>query len=289
MTKLLHRTTRRPVWGLIALFLTLALVLPLKGQAAGPGDTGKTQPQLPDLRTLQPNGLRLVRDRGSGRAFLRFNNSIINVGPGPLELFGREIETADHGSDIPEGHEAGPHQHISVYQRIFDINEQVLIEPFVGEFIHHNQHSHWHLEEFARYEVWKVRPGGFLYDLVSVNAKVSYCVTDLRPAGPALGFDSRPRSAYLSCSGTLQGLTQGWVDTYVSGLARQWVELTGVEDGSYALRSVVDPTDTILEVDETNNAAVTYFQLVDGQLEWEAVRDVLQENVREPQIPFEAP
>lgn len=284
-----HIRIHRPLRALIPVLIVLALILPPGSEASGPGDTGKTRPLLPDLRTLQPNGLRLVQDRDNSRAFLRFNNSIINIGPGPLELFGRDIETVDHGADLPEGHEPGPHQHISVYQRIFGTNGQVLIEPFVGEFIHHTQHSHWHLEEFSRYEVWKVRPGGFLYDLVSANAKVSYCVTDLRPAGSSLGFETWPRAGYLSCSGTLQGLTQGWVDTYVSGLARQWVEVTGVQDGSYALRSVVDPNDRILEADETNNAAVTYFQLVDGQLQWEPVRDVLQDKVREPTIPYEAP
>lgn len=272
-----------------AWLLAIVLLVPGGAKADERGQSDKAQPNLPDLRTLQPNGLRLVRDRRSGRAFLRFSNTIINLGPGPLELFGRDVHLVEHEDPLPEGHNPGPHLHISVYQRVFDDEGNVLIEPFVGELIHHTQHAHWHLEEFSRYEVWRVKPGGILYDLVSANRKVSYCVTDLRPAGLSLGFDSWPRAGYLSCSSDTQGLTVGWLDTYVSGLARQWVEMGGVRDGSYALRSIVDPGDRILEADETNNSAVTYFQLVDGQLQWRPVHDVLQESVREPSPPYESP
>lgn len=273
------RTPRAPIARtLIALAVGLLLAgTPVASRAAGSDPQGRAEPQLPDLRTLQPNGLRLVHDTRSGRTFLRFNNSIINLGPGPLELFGRDAEIVDHRDYPIEGHEAGPHQHVSIYQRITDADGNVLIEPFVGELIHHNQHAHWHLESFSTYEVWAISPQGVTYNLVGANSKVSYCVTDLRPAGPELGFETRPKAGYLSCSGMLQGLTQGWIDTYVSGLARQWVEISGVKDGNYVLRSIVDPEDRIRETDDSNNAAITHFQIVDGQLHWETVRDVLQD------------
>lgn len=278
---------KRIVRTLIALAAGLLFAGAPAGGAAEPAPQERAEPQLPDLRTLQPNGLRLVYDTRSGRSFLRFNNSIINLGPGPLELFGRDIKLVDHRDHPQEGHELGAHEHISIYQRIFDADGKVLIEPYVGELIHHNQHAHWHLESFSAYEVWAVSPQGLTYDLVGANSKVSYCVTDLRPAGSNLGFDTRPKASYLSCSGLLQGLTQGWIDTYVSGLARQWVEVSGITDGNYVLRSVVDPENRVKEADEANNAALTYFQIIDGRLHWEPVDDVLQDEGTISMIPLE--
>ena len=38
-------------------------------------------------------------------------------------------------------------------------------------------------------------------------------------------------------------------------------------DGVYALRSVADPENRLLEIDENNNQAVTYFELRDGGTE----------------------
>jgi len=52
-----------------------------------------------------------------------------------------------------------------------------------------------------------------------------------------------------------QGLSKGWTDTYRSHLEGQWIDVTGVPDGTYRLRSTADPELRLHESPRTNNAA----------------------------------
>jgi len=65
---------------------------------------------LPDLQTLPPTDLRLLYDADTGRALIRFTNSIWNSGPGKLELIGI------HGQN---------HDQVRVSQRVFTANPEV--------------------------------------------------------------------------------------------------------------------------------------------------------------------
>ena len=53
----------------------------------------------------------------------------------------------------------------------------------------------------------------------------------------------------------------GWADVYGAGLQDQWIDVTDVPSGRYWLEAIVDPANSILESNETNNAArilITY-------------------------------
>lgn len=205
---------------------------------------------LPDLQTLPPSELRLVYDPTTKRRILRFTNSIWNSGLGQLELTGRPNRAGDH---------------IQVYQRLFaDEDKRVVGELEVGEFIFHDQHRHWHLDDFAQYEVRSIRIEGGLGGVVAAGSKLSYCILDIsRNEGvPPRGEYSRV-PGYITCNAETQGLSPGWVDVYGHHLPRQWVDITNLPDGVYALVSIVNPDQFVLELDVENNIGVTYFELKD--------------------------
>jgi hypothetical protein len=202
---------------------------------------------LPDLRTLSPFNLVLVEIPSSGRRLLRFSNSISNEGMIDLQLTGRY------------DHKAGAYkvaQNLPVQDGGFEFVE-------LGErhIEYHPEHYHWHLDDFARYEVWTAAPGGVLRNLMRTNGKVSYCImdTDRLPG-------TEHASGYHSCGPSLQGLSVGWADTYERHLPGQWVDISGLPDGFYALRSIVDPFDFLWETNELNNDVLLTFHLHDGQI-----------------------
>jgi hypothetical protein len=205
---------------------------------------------LPDLRVLPPFGLRLILDNHPDQAILRFSNSIVNAGPGSLELIGKPDWATNQ---------------ISVIQSILT-TDGTLEEHPVGVFIFHPHHEHWHLEGFGLYEVWSLTPSGKLDTRLSTSGKISYCVMDSDP-WPALLPEPEPSTQkYTACGWAIQGISPGWVDTYKASVAGQWIDITGFASGNYALVSWVDPGNLLVEVNENNNRAITYFQFTDRRL-----------------------
>lgn len=207
-------------------------------------DTGVTL-LIPDLVTSTVSDLRLIFDPNTGRRTLRFSNTIANIGNGVMELRG---ETAV---------QAGRYR---VSQLLYGSNGDVLVEPLVEQIIFHSGHDHWHLDGFASYEVWRATNDGRLLDAVRVRGKISYCLFDHRA-----GSDTPPSANYSTCQPELQGLSPGWTDTYAQHLAGQWVDLSGLEDGVYVLRSVVNPRGVLRELTRENNDMLVAFRLSGSQ------------------------
>jgi hypothetical protein len=207
---------------------------------------------LPDLQTLPPTNLRLFRDAESGGIHLRFSNSIWNSGPGKLELIGNPNQARDQ---------------ILVIQRIYGPDADKFEQHEVGEFVFHDQHNHWHLEQFASYEIWSVDEGGTLETMIATGGKVSYCVMDVSLAENGLTEGVVPQNrSYAHCEDNQQGLSVGWVDTYKYFYPGQSVEVSSLEDGIYALVSTVDPLHLLIEENTHNNSAMVYFEMRDSRL-----------------------
>jgi hypothetical protein len=197
---------------------------------------------LPDLQTLAPSGLRISRYASEGNTLLKLTNSVWNAGFGPLDLIG----VVDPGSGT---------QH--VVQRILKDDGEYGEEP-IGEFIFHSGHNHWHLDSFSVYELWSLQSDGMLDQVVATSGKVSYCLRDIHRSAEAEQID---RAGFTSCSSVRQGLSVGWTDVYQYYLAGQSIDITGLEDGTYALMSIADPFNLIQESDETNNGIVIYLEI----------------------------
>ena len=207
---------------------------------------------LPDLQTLPLTSLQLFHDAKSGRTHLSFSNSIWNSGPGKLELIGHQNQDRDQ---------------IRVVQRVYGADPEIFEQHRVGEFVFHDRHEHWHLEQFASYEVWSVDKMGSLENMVASGGKVSYCVMDVSLAENGLSEGIVPRyRSYTHCEENRQGLSVGWVDTYKYFYPGQSIEVSALEDGIYALVSTVDPLHLIREGNNHNNSAKVYFELRELQL-----------------------
>ena len=57
------------------------------------------------------------------------------------------------------------------------------------------------------------------------------------------------------------GLSVGWGDEYQWYLLDQTIEITGVPDGRYRLRTIADPADLFKETSEANNDTWTVVDL----------------------------
>jgi hypothetical protein len=212
---------------------------------------------LPDLRTLPPYDLRLVVDQQGNRRSIRFSNAIYNRGAGPLEVQG----ILNRGDEI-----------VSVSQVIYR-SDGSTEQRKAGEFVFHAVHDHWHWEGFSLYEIWSTRADGSLNAMVASSGKVGYCLRDIDPLDSAhiladeIDEQAIPsRIGYGPCGWARQGLSVGWVDVYRANTPGQFVNIGGLPDGVYVLKSTVDPDNILLESDPTNNSALVYFTLRGTQL-----------------------
>jgi hypothetical protein len=162
-----------------------------------------------------------------------------------------------------------------VYQRIYDDIGNVT-EAYVGDFIFHEGHNHWHFENFAEYELWTrdeydrwIASGRNNGQAQRRGSKTTFCIID---TAKVQNLPGSPASAqYTQCGQVLQGLSVGWGDTYSYSLPDQWIDLgaTSLPNGNYVLRSIADPRNIIAESVGNDaaregapaNEAVTFFSV----------------------------
>lgn len=210
---------------------------------------------LPDLQAMLPTDLRI--DKETGNKQLRFSITFVNSGYGPMEL---RSQTDQSSGDF------------SVQQYLFG-QDQMMVVDLEGAFTYSQSHGHTHWENFALYEIWTVTPAGELDQVMVAEDKVGFCLLDLDTvSGVWLSknvryeLDILENPEYTGCGNTRQGISAGWVDTYESHLAGQALDIEGLNNGVYALRSTLDPVSVFHEADSENNSAVIYFVLHDNEI-----------------------
>ncbi len=200
--------------------------LTVTGQNLPPGN-----PLLPDLMTwVSSSYLRDARvSIEGGLKRLRFSNAVPNIGTGPLEVYG---VVAANGTT-------------QAYQVVHNDNgSQTTYSVGTFSFAGHESHGHWHYDRFSDYRLEKLDG-----TLVGTGNKVSFCLEDVSKYDGSL--PGSPPSMVYTCSS--QGISVGWADVYTSTLEGQWVDITGVPDGTYTLVSIVNPVGALHEVPGTNN------------------------------------
>lgn len=237
------------LWVILIGGATLLALLGVGGLRAQPG------PRLPDLQTLPPHQLQfqvVAFEDGQLHKALLLSNTVGNYGAGQLELAGL--------------YDAGLGQ-TRVTQRIFN-GDGSFTERHAGNFIFHPAHNHWHLEDFAYYQLHTASnltlgaavPNKF-------GAKTTFCIGDVDHVAPGLPGSPATPGYTLACDPNRQGLSIGWADTYAYWQADQWIDL-GLQDGGpyladgeYAVVSTADPLNHIAESNENNNVAVAFFRV----------------------------
>lgn len=162
-----------------------------------------------------------------GRTLLRVSTATPNTGAGNLEL---------HGSSTTPG----------VYQRVFRADGGYA-DRYAGNFTFHAGHGHLHFDNWINLHLRRVLTNDGVGDIVASGDKTSFAIIDLSR------YSGTKASQYTG--GLIQGLTAGWMDIYGSNLQDQWIDVTTVPSGRYWLEAVVDPANSIVELNESNNAA----------------------------------
>ena len=174
--------------------------------------------------------------REGGRRVLRFSTAVWNAGPGPVEVRGTGLFTADEAFFQILYDDAGGHQRRRLPRGVVE---------------YHPAHGHWHFNDWVHSELFRLGGDGRRQPL-GISNKTSFCLMDGYPVTdyhvpPVPGM---PDSAvYTTCEPERQGLSVGWVDMYPHDLPGQWFVLGDefLPKGSYLIRSVVDPKNVLAE------------------------------------------
>ena len=207
--------------------------------------------RLPDLEMMTPYDIHTVGSAAGGDLRLKFGTTIWNAGAGPLETRGAENAAT---------------KQLEVYQYLYPRGEGAARQGRrIGTFDYNHRHGHLHLQTFARYQLWSLGPQGGLKEPVATNAKVGFCLMDIKPVDGA-----RPNAAaapvYAGCRADVQGISVGYGDEYVAQLLEQDLNITGLPDGNYALVTTANPDREIDEARYANNTAAVMIALEGGAL-----------------------
>ncbi|HJX25095.1 MAG TPA: choice-of-anchor D domain-containing protein [Chthoniobacterales bacterium] len=188
-------------------------------------------PLLPDIIMEAHN---IAQTTTSGVKELRFSTWTINVGAGPLEL--RATNTHPDGSQ-------------DVNQRIYDSDGVNFTDTYAGTFAVVG--GRLRFTDSADYFLKEVTANDGVGGIVGATEKLSYCIVDsgkytTSPPGT-------PANAHYTTCGPVMGISVGWVDLYSSSISTQAIALTGISDGVYWLENIGDPTNRLMESDDTNN------------------------------------
>lgn len=202
-------------------------------------DPGEIDPDavLPELRAIVPDHLQVVHKQQSDE--LRFTNGIANLGPGHWQMI----------PDFPEN----PDDPVIATQQLLDVNGIVVDEFIVSEFDYHEEHNHWHIASVVEFSIHKDTYDG---PLVGESNKVTFCIEDVYSMTENSNTSDR---LFWDCTVSLQGVQAGWADQYHQSTPGNQIDITGIDPGFYYLVHHVNPDDSFIEEDDSNNIAWTEF------------------------------
>jgi Lysyl oxidase len=223
---------------------SVAMMLPATSLPAG-------SPHYPDMFTKAPFGVRLVVTKSAGRK-LYFANTIGNIGNGPLELRAENSSVNGTTNAIQEIYTHGASKG--------GASLILVSSATIGTFDFHPAHNHWHMGDFARYELRSINTNGTTGPVVATTSKFSFCMIDTDTIDSTLPHFGMGM-AHSCGQSSRQGVKVGMGDTYSAFLPDQFIDIANIADGTYRLVSVADPNTVdrpggrLQETNDHNNAA----------------------------------
>jgi hypothetical protein len=200
---------------------------------------------LPDLVPLPAKDVTL--DRAGERALLKFSTIYYNQGDGPLELRA-DPETYSIREDVES----------DVFQRVYR-SDGTYREKFSGNFLWHQEHLHYHFNDFVTYDLEAVSAKD-VPDLSGVLVKSTFCVRDVSLID--MEVENRPEDAnYKICGKRIQGISVGWADTYFFTYPDQSLDVSNLPSGTYRLSFHVNPSNFLDELSFENNKSSVLIEL----------------------------
>ncbi|MBV9292291.1 MAG: hypothetical protein JO222_07570 [Frankiales bacterium] len=223
------------------------------GVAPRPTGSGRAEvPRdgLPDLAALPAGAFMVEHNKPRGRDYLDFAATIWDRGPGPLDV---------------EGFRHGQKPTMTARQFVYRNGRQVSA-PVIGTFEFDSRlgHHHWHLADFARYDLLSASGK----ELVRSH-KQSFCLAPTNTINMLLkNAEWQPDRIGLgsSCPSDQsiwlrESLPVGWGDTYDQTVAGQSFSISGLANGIYLVRVITNPRHRILETTTKNNESLVKIQL----------------------------
>lgn len=230
----------RFVPGLAAILVIGAL---LAIPAASPAQAASDR--LPDLRMAKMRDFRITTT-SSGRRLLRFSATMTNLGAGPLIVRSTRTSTSSPWR---------------VQQIIRRADGSIRSFTTAATMTYGGDgHDHWHVARMVDADLWSAtrRASG---------SKIGFCFFDTTAIN--LSLARAPRAPVYRESGcarrsgiaSTMGISVGWGDKYQWSLAYQWVDITGLPNGDYRLRAIVDARNLFAESSNTNNCTYTRLRI----------------------------
>ena len=230
---------------LISIGFALPLVIGIAALALAIAQPAHTAGPLvyPDLRMAQIPDVT-ISNTGS-QLQLRFSATIVNVGSGPMELFGSRPDAAS-GFDVS--------------QRVYDTGGGSTLLPVGGASLvwGGDGHSHWHIRDLENYELDRLDNGS----KVGTGEKSGFCFFDTTafrlslpgaPANQVYTPGTVCGANDQSATSLKMGISVGWGDRYGTNLPDQYIDVTDLNSGNYRLVATADAGNQFAESDETNN------------------------------------
>jgi hypothetical protein len=233
--------TKRGKW--YALTQSVVLVL-LQLTLAQPAAAAHSETAiLPDLAMLAPKDFS-IQKRPKGGRWLRFDSVVVNLGPGPFDVYGYQ-------------HVDEPTGRLRTIQRIkggtgdsdWSDHASSAVMTFAGD-----GHDHWHVLNLPDWTLTNANAS-----VLRRGAKTGFCFWDNYRYGSSAPVWYHP-STTSACEqlpdGTVpMGLSVGWGDEYPSSIAFQYIDISGLPNGEYTITLMADAEHAFVEADETNNAS----------------------------------
>jgi hypothetical protein len=125
-------------------------------------------------------------------------------------------------------------------------NEDVVIGSQVGSPLFEFDSCNGYYQ-FRYYASFRLLDG--IGQVVATGRKFGFCLEDTQRRLPSAGTTARYTCGY-------QGLQAGWSDVYSAALPCQYVDVTAVPPGQYALEVHINPLNRLVEANASNNVAL---------------------------------
>lgn len=199
----------------------------------------------PDLRSL-PAGAMTITRGPSGREFLSFFATVWNAGPAPL---------------VVDAFRSTGQVTMDAYQIFYDAKGNTLGHAPAGalEWDTRDGHNHWHLAEFARYDLLSSTRTEILR-----SQKTGFCLTSTDPIDltvPNANWKPVATELHVGCGGPdmrslREELAVGYGDTYQQSLPGQSFDITDLANGTYYVQVIANPQRRLHEANLNNNISL---------------------------------
>ncbi len=193
---------------------------------------------LPDISPEIPKHINIHNQQQN--EYLRFTNVWANVGVGALEF-----EPLFPDPNAEEGTTQDAFQNLYDDAGNFGFPELQIWNAAVSQFIFHDTHNHWHIDDIGEFSV-RVDDNGLPGAIApgASSIKVGFCIADVYK----YNGEESPTSQriYWDCEVDLQGIQPGWVDQYHQSIEGNEIDITNLPNG-------IQQTHLLMQLPQTMN------------------------------------